>query len=60
MIKKARKFIDEVNIEMRKVTWPEKEQLIQSTIVVIVISGLFTIYIFLADTIISKLVNIFY
>ncbi len=60
MIKKARKFIEEVNIEMKKVTWPEREQLIQSTIVVLVISGLFTIFIFLADTIISKLMNIFY
>ncbi len=60
MFKKVMQFIEDVRVEMRKVVWPEREELINSTIVVIVISGLFTIFIFLTDTIVSKIVNLLY
>lgn len=60
MFKKAKQFIEDVRTEMKKVVWPEREELINSTIVVIVISVLFTIFIFLTDTIVSKLINILY
>jgi preprotein translocase subunit SecE len=60
MIKKARQFIEDVQVEMKKVVWPEREQLINSTVVVIVVSALFTLFIFFADTIISKLINVLY
>ncbi len=60
MFKKAKQFIEDVRTEMKKVVWPEREELINSTIVVIVISALFTIFIFLTDTIVSKLINILY
>lgn len=60
MIKKARQFIEDVQIEMKKVNWPDKDSLINTTIVVIVVSVLFTIFIFLTDTIVSKIVNILY
>jgi len=60
MIKKAKQFIEDVRVEMRKVIWPERDQLINSTVVVIVVSIIFTLYIFFADTIISKVINILY
>ncbi len=60
MIKKAKQFIEDVRVEMKKVVWPERDQLINSTIVVIVISALFTLFIFLTDTIVSKIINILY
>ncbi len=60
MFKKAKQFIEDVQTEMKKVVWPEREELINSTIVVIVVSALFTIFIFLTDTIVSKLINILY
>ncbi|HFE64991.1 preprotein translocase subunit SecE [candidate division KSB1 bacterium 4484_188] len=60
MIKKAKQFIEDVRVEMKKVVWPERDELINSTIVVIVVSILFTLFIFFSDTIISKLVNILY
>ncbi|GAB4380184.1 MAG: hypothetical protein Kow0042_30130 [Calditrichia bacterium] len=60
MIKKAKQFIEDVRVEMKKVVWPEKDELINSTIVVIVVSLLFTLFIFLADTIVSKIVNLLY
>jgi preprotein translocase subunit SecE len=60
MIKKARQFLEDVQVEMKKVVWPERDKLINSTIVVIVVSIMFTLFIFFADTIISKLINILY
>lgn len=60
MIKKARQFIEDVQVEMKKVVWPERDQLINSTVVVIVVSALFTLFIFFADTIVSKLINVLY
>jgi preprotein translocase subunit SecE len=60
MIKKVKQFIEDVQIEMKKVNWPERDSLINTTIVVVVVSAIFTIFIFLADTIISRLVNILY
>lgn len=60
MIKKSKQFIEDVQVEMKKVVWPEREQLINSTVVVVVVSVLFTLFIFLADTIISRIINILY
>jgi preprotein translocase subunit SecE len=60
MIKKARQFLEDVQVEMKKVVWPERDKLINSTVVVIVVSIMFTLFIFFADTIISKLINILY
>ncbi len=60
MINKARKFIEDVNTEMRKVIWPERPELINSTTVVIIVSILFTVFIFLTDTVVSKLINFLY
>lgn len=60
MFKKAKLFIEDVRVEMKKVVWPERDELINSTIVVIVVSTLFTIFIFLTDTIVSKIINLLY
>ncbi len=60
MIQKAREFLNGVMVEMKKVTWPDRDQLINSTIVVFVVSALFTVYIFLVDSIVSRIVKIFY
>ncbi|MBN2365163.1 MAG: preprotein translocase subunit SecE [Calditrichaeota bacterium] len=60
MIKKAKQFIEDVRVEMKKVVWPERDQLINSTVIVVIISALFTLFIFFADTIISRVINILY
>lgn len=60
MIKKIKQFIEDVRVEMKKVIWPEKDQLINSTVIVIIISAIFTLFIFFADTIISRIINILY
>jgi preprotein translocase subunit SecE len=60
MFNKPKEFIDDVQKEMKKVSWPEREQLVNSTFVVIVISALFTVFIFLADWVVSNLINLVY
>ena len=60
MFNKPKEFLEDVQKEMKKVSWPEREQLINSTFVVIVISALFTVFIFLADWVVSNLINLIY
>ncbi len=60
MIKKIQKFLEDVKTEMNKVSWPTREELLNSTVIVIVVSIVFTIFIFLADLVFSNLVQIFY
>ncbi|MEJ2633802.1 MAG: preprotein translocase subunit SecE [Calditrichia bacterium] len=60
MINKAKGFIEDVRVEMKKVVWPERDELINSTVVVLVVSALFTLFIFFTDTIVSKIINILY
>jgi len=60
MIKKIVKFVNDVQTEMSKVSWPTREELINSTMIVAVVSVLFTIFIFLADLVLSKIIALFY
>lgn len=60
MFEKLKTFLEEVQKEMKKVSWPEREQLINSTFVVFVISALFTLFIYLADLAVSNIVNLLY
>jgi len=58
MFKKLKKFIEDVTFEMKKVSWPSWEELKSSTAVVISLSILLTIFLFLADTIFSKIITL--
>jgi preprotein translocase subunit SecE len=53
MFKKIAKFFSDVQVEMSKVSWPKREELLNSTMIVVVVSILFTIYIFFADYILA-------
>jgi preprotein translocase subunit SecE len=59
MIKKINNFVNDVKVEMAKVSWPARDELINSTIIVTVVSILFTIFIFLSDSILSKIMKFF-
>ena len=43
---------------MRKVTWPTRSELLNSTIVVIAISGIVAVIIFILDTIFSSALSL--
>jgi preprotein translocase subunit SecE len=58
MIKKIRKFLEDVVFEMKKVSWPTWEELKSSTAVVISLSVILTIFLFFADTIFSKIITL--
>lgn len=57
---KPKEFLADVQKEMKKVNWPERENLMNSTFVVIVISALFTVFIYFADVIISSILKLLY
>jgi preprotein translocase subunit SecE len=60
MINKAKQFLDDVQKELKKVSWPGRDQLISATFVVIVISALFTVFIYLTDLAVSTIVQFLY
>ncbi|RMI20784.1 MAG: preprotein translocase subunit SecE [Calditrichaeota bacterium] len=60
MIQKIKDFLEGVKTEMRKVSWPDKEELMNATFVVCVISAIFTLFIYLADLVMSQIVSLLY
>ena len=58
MIQKVKKFLNEVKIEIKKVVFPSKDELIGSTWVVIVTVLLISIFLGIVDLGLSKLVGI--
>ena len=57
MIKKISKFFTEAKIELKKVTWPSKDEVKGSTIVVLTITGLLGIYIGAVDFVLSNVIK---
>jgi len=45
----ARSFLSEVRTELRKVTWPSRKEVYQTTLVVIATSAFFGFYLWLLD-----------
>jgi preprotein translocase subunit SecE len=53
MIGKIKKFSNDVVAEMKKVSWPSKEQLKESTVVVIVVCIIITLFVFAVDQVMN-------
>ncbi len=60
LLTKPRQFVRDVKFEMSKVSWPTIEDLKGSTMVVIVLSLAFAVYIFAADWVLTQLVKLLY
>ena len=58
MANKIAVFFKDVKLEMSKVSWPTKDELISSTVVVLVSLSILTIFIGICDIVLSKVVNI--
>lgn len=58
MLKKIRQFIEEVQFEMRKVSWPTWDELKGSTYVVLSLSVVLALYLFLVDVILNRVVTV--
>ncbi len=60
MFGKITKFLKEVQAELKKVTWPTRQELIGSTIVTIVVTVIVSVFIGAVDLVLSKtIVRIF-
>ena len=60
MFQKISKFIVEVKLEMAKVSWPTREELRSSTLIVLMVSSIFAIFIYLVDRILSSVLSVIY
>ena len=55
-IERARVFLSEVRNELKRVTWPSKQEVYATTIVVILVSVFFGLYLFALDFGVDSLV----
>jgi preprotein translocase subunit SecE len=58
MIKKITTYLSDVKAEMSKVSWPTKEELRDSTVIVIVLSVILAIFVFMVDTGLSNILKL--
>lgn len=54
---RLRTFLREVVAETKKVTWPSKQEVINTTVVVIIASVIFGVYLYAWDWVFLKVVN---
>ena len=57
MIEKIKRFFSETRVEMRKVTWPTRDELKESTKIVIVGTLVVTVFIGVIDQILTFIVR---
>jgi len=58
MIAKVKNFITEVTVELKKVSWPTKNELIGSTMIVIVSVAILATFIGICDFIFSRAIHL--
>ena len=58
MANKFVNFLNDVKLEMGKVSWSTKDELIGSTVVVLVSLAILSIFIGLCDVVLSTIVNV--
>jgi len=55
MFNKVIQYFKEIRVELGKVTWPSKNELIGSTIVVVVVSLILSVFTGIVDFVLSKI-----
>jgi preprotein translocase subunit SecE len=58
MIERIKLFLSETRTELKKVTWPTREELRESTYVVIISTFLVTIFVGVVDQILSRIIRL--
>lgn len=58
IIQKTTNFLKEVRGELGKVAWSTREEVLGSTFVVIIVTAILTIFIFVVDIILARLLNL--
>jgi len=57
MIEKIRTFLSETRVELRKVTWPTREELKESTKIVIIATFVVTLFIGVIDQVLTLIIK---
>jgi preprotein translocase subunit SecE len=57
---RSRRFLSEVRNEMARVTWPSRKEVYATTLVVILTSIFFGIYLYGVDLIVSKIMGLIF
>jgi preprotein translocase subunit SecE len=57
MISRAAKFLTEVRVEVKKVTWPSRREAIGGTTVVVIVVFLVSVFLGIVDALLSKMVQ---
>lgn len=57
MLEKTKSFFREVNIELKKVSWPTRQQTISATMVVIVLTFIVAFFLGIVDVVLVRLVG---
>jgi len=58
--KNIKKFVLEAYVELKKVAWSTKEELLGSTIVVIVTTSILAVYLFIIDGALTKFLSVIF
>jgi preprotein translocase subunit SecE len=54
---RVKEFVQEVLVEFRKVTWPSRQELVNSTVVVIVVTVVIAFFLGAVDIVLARVVE---
>ena len=57
VVTRVREFVQEVLAEFRKVTWPSRQELVNSTVVVIVVTVVLSLFLGAVDIVLARVVE---
>jgi preprotein translocase subunit SecE len=60
MFEKLNKFLQEVRQEMSKVSWPSRDELKGTTVIVIILTLFLSVFIWFTDKVLTSILNIIY
>jgi preprotein translocase subunit SecE len=58
MIKKTKKFLESVQFEMKKVSWPTFDELRGAVYVVLTLSLMFAVFLFIVDLLLNRAMSV--
>lgn len=53
-------YLNDVGKEMRKVSWPSRNELISNTLITLLATAIISLYIYAADQVISRILEFIY
>lgn len=60
LVNNTRTYLEEVAVEMRKASWPQRRELVNNTVITLVASFVLALFIFGADRVISEILDFIY